>query len=161
MDIYSEIDSCIASQKKKNMIFANAVAGDYYGKTSICTGMLWSGPKAEKFQGIDFLASKITGLASGVKYEPSQIKRVIQLSSESSKSFAGSAMTGLAGGLLLGGAGLIAGALAGGRKSMQKIGIEFSDGCKVILEQTSDDKPLQCLLLFAREKGIIDQELGF
>lgn len=143
------------------MIFANAIAGDYTGKTQICTGVLWSGPKADKFQGIDFLASKITGLTSGVKYEPSQVKRVIQLSTESTKSFAGSAMAGLAGGLLLGGAGLVAGALAGGKKSLLKIGIEFNDGCKVILEQTSDDKPLQCLLLFAREKGILEQDLGF
>jgi hypothetical protein len=141
------------------VIFANAVAGDYLGKNNICIGVLWSGPKAEKFDGIDFMVAKFTGLASGVKYAPYQLKRVIQLSSESSVS--GSAMTGLAGGLLFGGAGLIAGALAGGRKSILKIGIEFDDGRKVVLEQTPDNKALQCLLLFAREKGILEQQLGF
>lgn len=137
------------------MVYANAIAGDYSGNTEICIGTLWSGPKSDKFYGINFLDAK------GIKYEPANIKRVVHLSTESSKSFAGAAVTGIAGGLLLGGAGLIAGALVGGRKKLQKTGIEFNDGRKVIIEQTSDNKAFQCLILYAKEKGIFEQELGF
>ena len=136
------------------MIFAKAVAGDYSGNTEIRIGVLWSGPKAEKFKGLHFMNE-------GVKYKPEQIKRVIHLSEEKTKSFLGSALTGIAGGFVLGGAGLVAGVLAGGKNTMLRLGIELNDGRKVVLEQSAGDKALQCLLLFAKASGIMEQDLGF
>lgn len=90
------------------MIFAKAVAGDYSGNTEILIGVLWSGPKAVKFKGLHFMNE-------GVKYNPEQIKRVIHLSEEKTKSFLGSALTGIAGGFVLGGAGLVAAVCKGKR----------------------------------------------
>jgi hypothetical protein len=136
---------------------AKAIAGDFAGRVDIkTTKLFFSSPAADIFKGIHF-----PDAGSSAKYTPEQIKKVIQLSSESSKSFSGSALTGIAGGLLLGGAGLVAGALAGGRNTISRIGVEFDDGSKVVLEQEFNDKYLQCLLLYAKSAGVMEQNLGF
>lgn len=136
---------------------AKAVAGDFSGRVDIKTkSLFFSTPTADNFNGIHF-----PDAGSHAKYTPEQIKKVVQLSSESSKSFLGSALTGVVGGLLLGGAGLIAGALAGGKKTVARIGLEFDDGCKVIIEQEIDDKYLQCVIRYAKLNGVMEQDLGF
>lgn len=57
---------------------------------------------------------------------------VTHLTSENSKSFGGSAAAGVAGGLLLGPAGALAGALAGGNKAMASFTVELEDGRKSV-----------------------------
>ena len=49
-------------------------------------------------------------------------------SEESSKGFGGAAVAGLAGGLLLGPAGLVAGAMAGGNKKSVTFELRLQDG---------------------------------
>ncbi|BEH11233.1 hypothetical protein GSUET_28450 [Geobacter sulfurreducens subsp. ethanolicus] len=136
------------------MLFTKAVAGDYSGDVGIKTKVMWSGISADKFQSLTFIKAK-------TEYKPEQIIRVVHLSEEKTKSFLGSAVTGIAGGLLLGGAGLLAGALVGGKKTLARIGVEFSDGCKVILEQEPDNAQLKCFLMYAKEAGVLEQDLGF
>lgn len=136
------------------MLLAKAVAGDYSGSASIDTKTLWREITPDRFKGLTFISAK-------AEYKPEHITRVVQLSEEKTKSFLGSALTGVAGGLLLGGAGLIAGALVGGKKTLARIGIEFSDGRKVILEQSPDNAQLKCFLMYAKEAGILEQDLGF
>ncbi|BBA70046.1 hypothetical protein [Geobacter sulfurreducens] len=136
------------------MLLAKAVAGDFTGSTAIETGVLWGGISGEKFKGLTFIDAK-------AKYKPDQIVKVVQLSEEKTKSFLGSAVAGVAGGLLLGGAGLLAGALVGGKKTLARIGIEFSDGCKVIIEQAPDNAHLKCFLMYAKTAGVLEQDLGF
>lgn len=60
--------------------------------------------------------------------------RIEQLTSENSKSMGGAAVAGIAGGLLLGPAGLIAGALAGGNKQLVSFVVEFEDGQKAVAQ---------------------------
>ncbi len=137
-------------------MLAKAVAGDYTGAVAINTGVLWTGPRADKFRGFTFIDGN-------VKYQSSQIRRVVYLDEEKSKSFLGSAVGGIAGGLLLGPAGLVAGTLVGGtnKKVVVNLGLEFDDGKKVILSEKSSDKGLECLILWAREQKLLEQDLGF
>jgi hypothetical protein len=138
-------------------LLAKAIAGDYTGSTAIIVGVLWSGPKAEKFKGLQFIDHNI-------KYDAEQIKRVVQLPEQKVRSFLGSALMGVAGGALLGGAGILAGVLTGTKKSQFHLGIELDDGKKVVITQTPDDRSLQCMLLYVEKKGILEkkgQDLGF
>lgn len=121
------------------MLLAKAVVGDFQGSTSIDTKVLWYGTTPDKFKGITFITAK-------AQYNPDQISRVVQLSEEKARSFLGTAVKGAVGGLLLGGVGLLAGALVGGKNTMLRIGIELSDGKKVIIEQDADNAQLKCFL---------------
>lgn len=58
--------------------------------------------------------------------------RVEQIGAENSKSFGGAAAAGVAGGLLLGPAGLLAGALVGGNKNLVSFTVEIDDGRRTV-----------------------------
>ena len=137
-------------------ILAEAVAGDHSGPTEIRIKWLWNGMTAEKFQGLHFIKER-------AKYEAQQIRRVVHLSEETTKTFLGSAVAGLAGGILLGGVGVLAGVLVGGKKKLLNLGVELDDGTKVVLLQSASNRPLQCLLMYAEKNGILEkrQDLGF
>ena len=136
-------------------IFAKAVAGDFEGKAEIKIGVLWTGPKSGKFKGLKFDQPRQV-------YEPNKLTKVVHLSEESATSFLGSAARGVGGAILLGGVGAIAGVLSGSGKAKNvNLGIEFSDGKKVIINQSAKNKPLLCLMAYAKENGIYEQELGF
>ena len=139
------------------MLTTKAVQGDYLGSALIKIGALWNGPEADKFKGIEFFESK-------AKHTPDEIVKVVKLESGESTS-AGAAITkGLAGGLVFGLAGVIAGAANGGKVAVERYGIEFTNGKKVIIEQEPNDKLIQCLILYAKKKGIYEEkkpDLGF
>ncbi len=57
--------------------------------------------------------------------------------------------------------GAILGAIAGGNRTDQTYGIEFTDGAKVVVQITGVvgdgfEKTWRCLYLYARENGLID-----
>lgn len=136
------------------MLLSNAINGDYSGKVVIKIKALWAGPEADKFIQIEFLDQ-------GKTYFPYQLKRVVQLENTQIKSMGKSLAKGIAGGILFGGIGAIAGAVSGGNKNLSHYGIEFSDRKKVIIENEPNDKSLQCLILYAKQQGIFEQNLGF
>lgn len=136
------------------MLFTKAVAGDYEGNVAIETKVMWSGITPDKFKGITFMNAKIL-------YTPEQISRVVQLSEEKARSFLGTAVKGAVGGLLLGGVGFLAGALVGGKNTVLRLGLELSDGKKVIIEQHADNAALKCFLMYAKASGVLEQDLGF
>jgi hypothetical protein len=124
------------------------LGGDYIGNGGIHFGALWSGPKADKFQGISFSMPK-------KKYAPSEIVKLTELGQEQAKSFLGASVAAGAGALLFGGIGLVAGALAGGNKHNTMAAIEFADGKKAAFSIDPNNKPYICLKLYALEKGLI------
>ena len=139
------------------MLTPKAVQGDYLGSVIIKIGTLWKGPEADKFKGIEFYESK-------AKHTPDEIVKVVKLESGESNSTGAAISKGIAGGLVFGLAGVIAGAASGGKVSVERYGIEFTNGKKVIIEQEPNDKILQCLILFAKAKGIYEEkkpDLGF
>ncbi|WP_424832263.1 hypothetical protein [Ruegeria sp.] len=136
------------------MIFPKIVAGDFEGSVEIKIGVLWSGPKASKFKGFR--------LQPGIQYTPSDLRRVIYLSDESSKSFLSGAARGVAGGLLLGGVGAVAGVLSAGSKTkVINYGVELADGKKFIMAQAPNNKLVMCMIAYAKEQGIYEHDLGF
>lgn len=136
------------------MVLSRAVNGDYSGQVVVKTAALWHGPEADKFKWVEFIAHR-------KKYDSNEIKRVVQLENSSEQSMGKSIAKGIVGGVLFGGVGAVAGAVSGGKKNLVKYGIEFNDGCKVIIENTPDDPSLQCLVLYARKENILEQNLGF
>jgi len=136
------------------MLLSNAINGDFSGKVAMEIGALWDGPDADKFKGVKFMNGNAF-------YLPRQIKRVVQLEAVQNSSMGKSIVKGIAGGLLFGGIGAIAGAASGGKVNMVRYGIEFTDGKKVIIENTPDEKSLECFLLYVKRAGIFEQNLGF
>lgn len=136
------------------MVLARAVNGDYSGHVAVKIGALWHGPEAEKFKGIEFIDHRKT-------YSAPELIRVVQLENTSERSMGKSIVKGIVGGALLGGVGAVAGAVAGGNKNLLRFGLEFSDGCKAVIENTPDERSLQCMVLYARKQGILEQNLGF
>jgi len=120
------------------------LAGDYEGPAYIQFGALWTGPQASKFKGIKFDNPRKS-------YAAADLARVKVLDSETSKTFLRTAVAGAIGGVLLGPAGLLAGAFVGGKKVTERYGIEFTDGKRVIVSGDANDKSFKCLLLFAEE----------
>lgn len=136
------------------MIFPKVIAGDFEGRVEIKIGALWAGPKASKFKGFN--------MQPGHKYKPEDLRRIVYLSEESSKSFLSGAVRGVAGGLLLGGVGAIAGVMSAGNKTkLANYGVELVDGKKFIMAQSPKDKVLLCMLAYAKERGIYEHDLGF
>lgn len=125
------------------------VGGDFTGACYIKFGVLWSGPQAAKFGGICFATPK-------TEYSPSDVVRVKELQQEQCKSFLGASVAAGAGAMLLGPVGLLAGALAGGNRQSTVVGVEFSDGRKVLISINPNNKPYQCMKLFAIEKNIVE-----
>lgn len=132
------------------MIFPKVLAGDFEGSVEIKIGALWTGPKASKFKGFN--------MYPGFKYKPEDIKRIVYLSDESSKSFLSGAVRGVAGGLLLGGVGAIAGVMSAGSKTkIANYGVELMDGKKFIMAQSPNNKHLLCMIYSATYRLV---ELG-
>lgn len=126
------------------------LAGDIEGPAAINFGVLWSGPKAEKFKGIQFSKTQTI-------YGPDRIVRMKVLDDETTKTFLRTAVAGLAGGVLLGAAGLLAGAMVGGKKVTSRYGIEFDDGKRIIIAD-ANNKPFKCLLLFAEKNKLLERD---
>jgi len=93
----------------------------------------------------------------GHKYKPEDIKRIIYLSDESSKSFLSGAARGVADGLLLGGVGAIAGVLSAGSKTkIANYGVELMDGKKFIMAQSPNNDILLCMIAYPKGCGIYE-----
>lgn len=109
------------------------VAGDYAGNAEVDFGVLWLGPSGDKFQGLRF-----SGLT---KYEPRQLKQVIQfVEANKKKPFQ------------------IPGIIKIDTTPFELLGVELNDGKIVVLKyNTVQSKPMQCLLLFAKSAGILSQ----
>ena len=136
------------------MIYPKVLAGDFEGSVEIRIGVLWSGPKASKFKGFNMNIIH--------KYKPEDIKRIVYLSEESSKSFLSGAVRGVAGGLLLGGVGALAGVMSAGSKTkIANYGVELMDGKKFIMAQVPNNKLLLCMIAYAKERSIYEHDLGF
>ncbi len=125
------------------------LAGDYEGSAQIKFGVLWTGPKADKFRGIQFGSPSKT-------YAPNEISRFKPLDAETTKTFLRTAASGVIGGVLLGPAGLLAGVLVGGKKITDRYGIEFTDGKRVIVKGNPRDKAFRCLLLFVEASNKLE-----
>ncbi|MBM3299782.1 MAG: hypothetical protein FJ279_09035 [Planctomycetes bacterium] len=124
------------------------IGGDFVGNGAIHIGVLWSGPKSDKFQGLSFSTPK-------KEYAPGDLVKLTELQQEQAKSFLGASMAAGVGALLFGGVGLVAGALAGGNKQRTIVAVEFSDGKKAAFSVSPDDKAYMCLKLYALEKGVV------
>jgi len=68
-----------------------------------------------------------------------QIENLEVVTEENKTSVLGKAAWGAAGGLLLGGVGLLAGVLGGGNSKQLLLAVEFKDGRKTLLECTSKE----------------------
>jgi hypothetical protein len=87
------------------------------------------------FKGIGAYTNRVFHLTCpGKKAEriPVGCCKVEPLTAESSKSMGGALLAGAAGGLVLGPAGLVAGALAGGNKQLVSFVLETEDGRKTV-----------------------------
>ncbi|TFL20271.1 hypothetical protein [Jannaschia formosa] len=129
------------------------IGGTYKGHMGIGTGVLWS-VSSKRFHGVIFQNPQ-------KKYWPQDIKRIKQIVSNDGKDFNGAAGVAAAGALFLGPVGAILGAIAGGNRTDQTYGIEFTDGAKVVVQITgvvgdAFEKTWRCLYLYARENGLID-----
>lgn len=124
------------------------IGGDFIGNGGLHFGVLWSGPKAEKFDGFSFSTPE-------KRYAPSELTKLSEIGQEQAKSFLGASVAAGAGALLFGGIGLVAGALAGGNKHNTIAAVEFSDGKKAAFPIDPNCKPYMCLKLYALEKKII------
>jgi hypothetical protein len=139
------------------MVLSRAIAGDHLGNVVITIGLLWAGPEASKFKGLDFIDANI-------KYSSDEIVQVVKLDPGQANSKSDAITSGIAGALVFGLVGAIAGASSGGKVQVDRFGIEFSNGKKVVIENTPNEKSLQCLLMWAEDKGIYKekkQDLGF
>jgi len=130
------------------MMISKAIAGDYYGDVNIQVGTLWHGPSAKKFKGLHFVDE-------GTGYEPENIKYLVYLSNENIKSFLDSSPSGDGDRLAFNENELFDNDSFFGKHTIVQLGIEFRDGRKIILVAT-DNRVLQCLLLFAEAEGIIE-----
>lgn len=124
------------------------IGGDFLGGGGLRFGVLWSGPKADKFDGFGFSTPK-------KRYAPSDLVKLSEIGQEQAKSFLGASVAAGAGALLFGGIGLLAGALAGGNKHNTIAAVEFSDGKKAAFSIDPNCKPYMCLKLYALEKQIV------
>lgn len=104
-------------------MFFDVVGGDFQGKV-LPKKPIIGFVKAKNFLGLQFLSD-------GKTYKPDEIVRCKTLSASASlDDHMGAAAIG--GGVLFGAAGAIAGGLSG-KKTVWTLGVEFSDGKKVIL----------------------------
>ena len=127
---------------------AKAIGGDFMGSVIISIGALWTGPKASKFKSLSLNKPN-------AKYTLDDIESVQEMSYEVAKSFAASAVGAGAGMLVLGGFGLVAGAIVSGNNKRKVVtSIKFKDGRHVVFAIKPDDKPYQCLKLAAVENKI-------
>jgi hypothetical protein len=124
------------------------VGGDFVGTGAIHYGILWLGPKANKFQGITLKKPK-------KNYRPDDVVKFSELQNEQAKSFLGSALSAAVGAALFGRIGLVAGALAGGNTHKIIAAVEFSDGNKVDFTTDLNDQAYSCLKLYAVKNMII------
>ena len=129
-------------------MISKAVAGDYFGDVNIQVETLWHGPSAEKFKGLHFVDDDMN-------YEPEDIKHLVYLSDKNINSFLDDSLSGNANRLAPDDTDLSASDLSDGNKTIMQLGIEFKNGRKTIIVAT-DNRVLQCLLLFAEAKGIIE-----
>lgn len=125
------------------------IGGDFIGSGDIHFGVLWLGPKADKFQGFSFSMPK-------QRYAPSDVVKLTEMGQEQVKSFLGASVAAGAGALLLGGIGLVAGALAGGNKHNSLVAVEFADGKKAAFSIDPSNKPYICFKLYALERGLVE-----
>ena len=126
----------------------DCIGGDFIGRGGLRFGVLWTGPRAGKFKGFKFSKPR-------KKYSHKEVVKVTEISQEQAKSFLGASAAAGAGALLLGGIGLVAGALAGGNKHRVIVGVEFKDGKKAAFSINPKNKPYACLKLFASKKGLL------
>ena len=94
----------------------NVLAGDF----AVVNG-------ATQFAG-GYLYMKVAGKFCREKSPASEILSIEVASQDSAKSFGGAAVAGLAGGLLLGPVGLLAGVMAGGNRSVVTFTLTLRDG---------------------------------
>ncbi|AXA33176.1 hypothetical protein [Francisella adeliensis] len=112
---------------------------------------IWREPEAKHFDGFNLSKKKGFFSSENKRYFRRQAIRVVTINEDNSKSLVGTAGASLAGGLLLGGVGMLAGALAGGKKKTIRVGVEFNDGKKIVFEENSKDQPFIAFLKFAEE----------
>lgn len=124
------------------------VGGHYIGRASIQSGISLTGAKASKFTGLTFTQPK-------QRYLPHDIVRLTEMQYEQAKSFAGTAAAAGAGVLLFGGIGLLAGALAGGKKQLVIVVLDFFDGKQVAFATPANDYAYLCLKLYAIENDLV------
>ena len=123
------------------------IGGDFQGIVFVKHTTLWTGPHAKYFTGLEILGA-------GKVYAASDIKRVKVLSEQ--ESMAGAGAAALAGGVLLGPIGAIAGGL-GARKSTAVYGVEFNDGKKVILKREGPEtKSHKVFTNYVEENCLLD-----
>ena len=140
-------------------LYAAAIAGPQTGKLNVKIGSLWIGPSADKFRGFAFLSTFGFSLKS---IDPEQIVRVVHLDQEKSVSALSAAARGVAGFALLGIVGLAAGALSAKKVAkVQVVGVELANGEKYQIAQSPKDKAWQCFILYAKKRGIYEENLGF
>jgi hypothetical protein len=96
--------------------------------------------------GENYLELSSSFLGGNVKYPKSKIVSLEVSGGEQTKQISGTAAGALVGGVLLGGFGVLVGALAGGNKNQTIFAVAFSDGKKVLLEmKTKDFSKIQAL----------------
>ena len=127
----------------------DCIGGDFIGKGSLRFGVLWFGPSPRKFKGFKFSKPR-------KRYSRSDVVKVTEMGQEQAKSFVGASAAAGAGALLLGGIGLVAGALAGGNKHKIIVGVEFADGKKAAFSIKPNNKPYACLKLYAIKKNLLE-----
>lgn len=96
------------------------IAGDYIGKQVLGGGVSQAGIA------LSFIKQLYLNETTVESYEV--------IADEHNKSAASGAMRGVVGGALLGGAGMIAGALSAKEKGIYTISIQFKDGKKSLIE---------------------------
>lgn len=134
-------------------VVAKTVGGDYQGVVFWKIGVLWTGPKASKFRGIEIIGKEV------IRYSPDQIARVKDLSSSQNLNGAEAGAAALGGLFLAGPAGLALG-LVSGRRNESVFGVELTDGKKIIIQQENiHDKTFQCFRKYVEEKHLL--ELSF
>lgn len=79
-----------------------------------------------------------TGLFKSMEFNKETVKSYEVVTEETAKSVSSGIARGIVGGILLGPAGMIGGALLAKNKGMHQVAIEFSDGKKSLVEL--DDK---------------------
>ncbi|WP_435952748.1 hypothetical protein [Dryocola sp. BD626] len=96
--------------------------------------------------GENYLEMSSSFLGGNQKYPKSKIASLEVSGGAKGKNVAGTAGGALVGGVLLGGFGVLVGALAGGNKNQTIFAVEFNDGKKSLLEmKTKDFSKIQAL----------------
>lgn len=112
----------ISNQERKFVMSAKnrVIAGDYAGKQVL------GGGAAQAGIALGFIKQLYLNKTTVESYEV--------IADEHNKSAASGAIKGMVGGALLGGAGMIAGALSAKEKGIYTISIQFKDGKKSLIE---------------------------